>query len=131
MPAKSQLCFKQLPDLFGVCKLPADALFPAWLPAHDVLFIARTSDELSIMCAQKYIPSEQDASRDWYCLRVDGDLAFDEVGVVARVASPPADAGLSIFVISTHDRDYVLVAKKDLEHAFQTYRQAGFLIDAL
>jgi len=80
------------------------------------------------MCPQKYIPSEQSASRGWHCLRIDGDLAFDEVGVVARIAKPLADIGLSIFVVSTHDRDYVLVAENDLDIALTTYKDAGFLI---
>ena len=105
---KNQLIIKPLPELFGVCKLSADQKFPLWLPQQDIVFIARTIDELSIMCPQKYIPSEQIASRGWRCLRVDGDLAFDEVGVVARIATVLADIGLSIFVMSTHDRDYVL-----------------------
>lgn len=122
----NSLTIKVLGELFGVCKLAADAAFPDWLPTNDVVFVARTSDELSIMCAQKYIPSEQDASRGWYCLRIDGELAFDEVGVVARIATPLAEAGLSIFVISTHDRDYVLVAKSDLAVALNAYREAGF-----
>jgi len=124
----SQLSIKKLPELFGVCKLSSDEDFPSWLPRHDTIFIARTTDELSIICPQKYIPSEQVASRGWNCLRVDGDLAFDEVGVVARIATPLANARLSIFVMSTHDRDYVLVRGNDLEVALRTYEQAGFSI---
>ena len=125
---KSQLIIKQLPDLFGICKLSPSQDFPTWMPRHDMVFIARTSDELSIMCPQKYIPSEQVASRSWHCLRIDGDLAFDEVGVVARIATPLANIGMSIFVISTHDRDYVLVGENDLELALKTYEQAEFLV---
>jgi uncharacterized protein len=125
---KSQLTIKLLPELFAVCILPADQNFPSWIPQQDIVFIARTMDELSIMCPQKYIPPEQAASRGWRCLRIEGDLAFDEVGVVARIATPLADKGLSIFVMSTHDRDYVLVSENDLELALNTYAQAGFLI---
>lgn len=124
----SQLSIKQLPELFGVCKLSPDQDFPSWLPRHDIVFLARTTDELSIMCPQKYIPSEQVASRGWHCLRIDGDLAFDEVGVVARITTPLAEIGLSIFVVSTHDRDYVFVGDNDLELALETYEQAGFVV---
>ncbi len=124
----NHLTIKPLPELFAVCKLAPDQDFPSWLPYRDTVFIARTSDELSIMCPQKYIPSEQSASRGWHCLRIDGDLAFDEVGVVARIAKPLADRGLSIFVVSTHDRDYVLVEESDLDIALKTYEQAGFLV---
>jgi len=124
----SHLTIKPIPDLFAVSKLAPDQDFPSWLPQRDMVFIARTSDELSIMCPQKYLPAEQTASRGWHCLRIDGELAFDEVGVVARIAKPLADIGLSIFVVSTHDRDYVLVEENDLEIALKTYEQAGFKV---
>lgn len=117
---------KQLPGSFGICKLPLDNALPDWLPSKGMVFIARTPDELSIMCAEQDIPTDVDASRGWCCLRVDGDLAFDEVGVVAKIAAPLADVNLSIFVVSTHDRDYVLVHQMDLEAAFSAYQQAGF-----
>jgi hypothetical protein len=61
-------------------------------------------------------------------LRVDGVLAFDEVGVAARISRPLADAGLSIFLVSTHDRDYVLIAEKDLQAALSIYESAGIRI---
>lgn len=118
-----------LPDLFGVMKLQPQQPFPAWLEHADSFFIARTSDEYSIMCPQQYIPDGDNFAADYRCLRVDGDLAFDEIGVVARVSKPLADAGLSLFVVSTHDRDYVLVRQADLDTALATYRAAGFTID--
>lgn len=115
-----------LPDLFGVMKLQPPQPFPAWLNDAPIFFIARTEDEYSIMCPQQYIPAGHNYAADYRCLRVDGDLAFDEIGVVARVSKPLADAGLSLFVVSTHDRDYVLVRQSDLETALATYRAAGF-----
>ena len=118
-----------LPDPFGVMKLSLPQPFPAWLTDAECFFIARTEDEYSIMCPQQYIPKGYDFAADYRCLRVDGDLAFDEIGVVARVSKPLADAGLSLFVVSTHDRDYVLIRHSDLDTALATYRAAGFIIE--
>ncbi len=128
MTQKSPLKLKLLPDVFGILKLPSAQPFPNWLTHVPVFFVARTEDEFSIMCPQRYIPFGVDYNAGWSCLRVDGDLAFDEVGVAARLSRPLADAGLSIFVVSTHDRDYVLVAEKDIQAAFSAYENVGFKI---
>jgi hypothetical protein len=114
-----------LPEPFGVMKLQPPQPFPVWLGEAEIFFVARTEDEYSIMCPQKLIPDGITYAADYRCLRVDGDLAFDEIGVVARVSKPLADAGLSLFVVSTHDRDYVLVRQDGLETALATYRAVG------
>lgn len=128
---QTRLRLKLLPDVFGILKLPDQDGFPDWLVTVWPYFVARTEDEFSVMCPQVAIPAGLDCSRDWRCLRVDGELAFDEVGVAARLARPLADAGLSIFVVSTHDRDYVFVSEPDLRAALAVYTGAGFiLVDA-
>jgi uncharacterized protein len=117
-----------LPDHFGVMKLTPPQAFPVWLTQATLFFVAQTEDEYSIMCPQTYIPAGVEYAPDYRCFRVDGDLAFDEIGVVARVSKPLADEGLSLFLMSTHDRDYVLVRQKDLEAAIAVYKVADFVV---
>ena len=124
----STLTLKLLEPHFGILKLPPTQPFPDWLAAAQVYFVARTADELSVMCPETHIPPDVTYSAGWRCLRVDGDLAFDEVGVAARLARPLAEAGLSIFVVSTHDRDYVLVAEADLAKVIFVYQGSGFKV---
>ncbi|MCA0456938.1 MAG: ACT domain-containing protein [Chloroflexi bacterium] len=126
--AQSSLTLKLLPELFGILKLPPTERFPAWVADAPLFFAARTSDELSVMCPQAIIPAGLAYSANWHCLRVHGELAFDEVGVAARLARPLAEAGLSIFVVSTHDRDYVFVARDDLPRVISAYEGVGFHI---
>ncbi len=128
MKQQSPLRLKLLVDVFGILKLPPMHPFPDWLTKAPVFFVARTEDEFSVMCPQRFIPAGQDYNPGWSCLRVDGNLAFDEVGVAARISRPLADAGLSIFLVSTHDRDYVLIAEKDLQAALSIYESAGIRI---
>ncbi len=115
-----------LAEPFGVMKLTPPQPFPAWLSQASLFFVAQTEDEYSIMCPKEHIPAGLDYAGDYRCFRVDGDLAFDEIGVVARVSKPLADAGLSLFLVSTHDRDYVLVRQNDLATAIDLYQSAGF-----
>ena len=125
---QSALTLKLLTETFGILKLPPTVPFPDWLVQVSPYFVARTEDEFSVMCPQAAIPADLSFSRDWRCLRVHGDLAFDEVGVAARLSRPLAGAGLSIFVVSTHDRDYVFVAEADLPKALTIYESGGFTI---
>src|SRR5690349_16439378 len=124
----SALTLKLLPGRFGILKLPAAHPFPNWLADVSPYFVARTEDEFSVMCPEDVIPAELQYSGGWRCLRVHGGLAFDEVGVAARLSRPLAEAGLSIFVVSTHDRDYVFVSEQDLPKALSIYNHLGFWI---
>jgi hypothetical protein len=56
---------------------------------------------------------------------VQGPLDFSMIGILASLAAPLATAGVSIFVISTFDTDYLLVRGEDLERAMVTLRKAG------
>lgn len=116
-----------LPELFGVLKLQPPQNFPPWLAGASPFFIAATHDEYSIMCPQRHIPAGITYNAGYRCLRVE-DVAFDEIGVVARVSAPLANAGLSLFLVSTHDRDYVLVHQNDLPAALAAYQTAGLTV---
>ena len=119
---------KQLPETFGIIKLSPPHDFPTWLGQARIFFIAQTEDEYSIICPQDTIPDGMEYKPNYHCLRADGDLAFDEIGVVARLSQPLADAGLSLFLVSTHDRDYIFIHQTDLNHALEIYQQHGFTI---
>lgn len=121
---------KLLPDTFGIMKLEPQQSFPTWLGQGQTFFVAQTQDEYSIMCLQKVIPEDSDYSANWRCFRADGDLEFDEIGVVAKLSKPLADAGLSIFLVSTHDRDYVFVHADNLQKALLIYGNIGFHIES-
>src|SRR4051812_30037261 len=63
--------------------------------------------------------------RDYRALRVRGQLPPDLVGILLSIAEPLAQAGLSIFAISTYDTDYVLIKERDLAAALKALRAAG------
>jgi hypothetical protein len=118
-----------LPETFAIARLDPDAAIPPWaLAASGFVSITRTADEVSIVCAETTVPEGTRASRGWRCLRVAGPLDFALVGVLASLASPLADAGISIFAVSTYDTDYLLVREPDLIAAIQTLRRAGHVV---
>ncbi len=117
-----------LPDRLAVCHLPADADFPEWARPGDLLALVRTRDELSVVCAERYVPPDVRAERGWRSIQVQGPLDFALVGVLASIAAPLARAGVSIFALSTYETDYVLVKEDSLERAVAALNQAGFLV---
>jgi hypothetical protein len=66
-----------------------------------------------------------EAQRGYRALAVRGPLDFSMIGVVAQLSTTLAAAAISIFVVSTHDTDYVFVPDADLEAAIAALRGAG------
>ncbi|MBW4469680.1 MAG: ACT domain-containing protein [Stenomitos rutilans HA7619-LM2] len=127
MVTASSLTFSILQEVFAVCRLEPEEPIPVW-SLQRLFSITRTENELSIVCPQVNVPLEAQASNfegNWRCLKVEGPLDFALTGILAAIAAPLAEAGISIFAISTYDTDYVLVKQQDLDRAIQTLLQAG------
>lgn len=104
---------------YAVCRLAPDADIPAWADARNTPFtsISRSNDELSIVARADVVPAEIRAERGWCALRVRGKLDFSLVGVLASLTRALAEAGVSVFAVSTYDTDYLLIRESDREHA--------------
>ena len=120
-----------LPGLFAVCRLPAEAPSPEWAQSDELLAFTRTRDEFSIVCGDEQIPANVTAERGWRILKVVCPLDFSLVGVLASLVVPLADAGVSIFALSTYDTDYILVKDYDLESSCQALEHAGYKVSNL
>ncbi|MHC4687242.1 MAG: ACT domain-containing protein, partial [Planctomycetota bacterium] len=68
------------------------------------------------------------SEKGWRCLKVLGPLDSSATGVLASVSTPLAQAGLSIFAISTYDTDYLLVRSGDFERAKEVLVGHGHLV---
>lgn len=113
---------------FAVCKLSAESSIPAWATLGTTWSVTRTSTELSVVCPQSNLPQEVEAGRDWRALQVDGPLPFTMVGVLSTLIGSLADAGISVFVLSTYDTDLILVQKDSFDDACARLIEAGHTI---
>jgi hypothetical protein len=110
----------------AVVRLPAGSGLPWWAAREgEFLCLARTPQETSVVCEERLLPAAMEAERGFSVLRVAGPLPFHLTGVLASLASPLADAGVPVFVVSTFDTDYVLVREVDLNGAIAALREAG------
>jgi len=125
MAERHTLRIVALPDRFAISKLDQATALPTWASSGDFCSITRTADELSVVCPQHLVPPGVQCERDWRCLRIVGAMDFSMVGVVASLVTPLAGAGISVFVVSTFDTDYLLVKDEYLDVAMDALRAAG------
>ena len=85
----------------------------------------RTADELSIVCKESAVPAGSQADRGWECLKLEGPIPLSTVGVAAVFTALLAKAGVSVFLISTFDTDYLLIKGDALERATDALRGGG------
>ena len=109
---------------YAVCQLDAVAEVPGWV-SGAVTSVTRTPAELSIICSEECVPRDVRSESGWRCLRVVGPLEFSMVGVIASLTGVLADAGVSVFVVSTFDTDCLLVKQAHLEMAVKSLTSAG------
>lgn len=127
-PTSHRLSLVRLAGSFAVCKLDRAVALPAWVASGDFFSITRTTDELSVVCPQSLVPEAVACEKDWRGFRVNGTLPFSMIGVLASLVTPMAAAGISVFVLSTFDTDYLLVKEKDLEKAVAALREHGHTV---
>jgi hypothetical protein len=122
----SGLVLTTLPGRFAVCLLESGAALPSWVGGSFVS-ITRTSEELSIICDEASVPADVRAERGWTCMQLLGPIAFETTGVAAAIATPLADAGISVLIVATFDTDYVLVREEAAYAARAALERAGFV----
>lgn len=110
---------------FAVCRLEPDAPIPTWALQGGFFSATRTPHELSIVCEEALVPLGARHRGGWRLFKVHGPFDFSEVGVVASLAVPLAEAGISLFIVSTFDTDYLLVPSDNVEAAMAALVKAG------
>ncbi|UCF96105.1 MAG: ACT domain-containing protein [Spirochaetaceae bacterium] len=108
-----------LPDRLAICRLPKDTPIPRWALAGSFYAVTRTAEELSIVCPDGHPPAETETESGWRALQVQGPLPFEEIGIIASLTAPLAQAGIPTFVISTFNTDYLLVKDTYLSKAIR------------
>jgi len=124
-PSEVSARLSVLEGRLAVCRLDVEAEVPTWATAGTPFSVTRTPEELSVVCPEESVPDGVRCERGWRALVLEEPLDFSLVGVLASVARPLAEAGVSIFSISTYDTDHVLVREEALDGAVAALRGAG------
>jgi uncharacterized protein len=112
---------------FSVCKvenLRAVNFNVPWL------FVGKTDAEISVVCLTADVPHATLAREDgWRALRVAESMDFGLTGVLAGISTVLAQAGISIFAVSTFDTDYILIKAENLGLAQTALEAGGYTIE--
>lgn len=114
-----------LEERLAVSRLEPRAEIPPWATSAPFFCLARTPDELSVVCPEEHVPPGITCERGWRALKLLGPFDFALTGVLASVAAPLADSEVGILAIATYDTDYVLVKAEQLVPAIAALRESG------
>ena len=117
-----------LPERFAISRLAADAPIPQWATQGPFFSVTRTGDELSVVTELSRVPVGVQSQPGWRVLKVHGPFILSEIGVLASLAAPLAEAKISLFAVSTFDTDYLLVTSETLSAAIAALERAGHTI---
>jgi hypothetical protein len=112
-----QLVLSTLQGFFAICQLDPQSEIPDWANKGDFYSFTRTSEELSIICPQEFIPEEVVYTGNWRGIKIEGPFEFTEIGILNSITAPLARVKISILSISTYDTDYVFIQDSQFKDA--------------
>jgi hypothetical protein len=116
------------PEMLAVCQLPKGTDWPPPPPDDSLFSITAAETGLTVVCRPEEVPPAARVDPDWRALSVVGPLDFSLIGIIGSLTTPLAQAGVSVFVLSTFDTDHVLIKEDAMDTAIDALRDAGHTV---
>ena len=111
---------------FSVCKV---ADYGGIDLSEPFVFTGSTDEEKSLVCPVRLVPDNTlDREDGWRAFRIEGQLDFSLVGILADLSRILAKGKVGIFAISTFNTDYILTRSEDFDRAVRLLTQAGYSV---
>ena len=95
----------------------------------DFCFIAKTDEELSLVCKTEDTPQNTvDRDDGWRGFRIQGVLDFSLIGILSKLSGILAEHKIGIFAVSTYNTDYILVKEENYERALTVLASEGYTV---
>lgn len=121
---------RRYPETLAVVRLPAGAEVPAWAESSSLFSVTATASETSLICAGRSVPTKVRHEKPFTAFEVEGPLDFALTGVLSGLLAPLAEAGISVFTISTFDTDWILVRTGEADRAAAVWQAEGHTVAA-
>ena len=115
-----------LSEEYTVHRFEPTAAIPLGLFTETFLWVAKTDEELSIICNSTISLQSEKRETGWSAIKIVGPIAFSTTGIISGVSSVLASVGISVFIISTYDTDYILVKKENLEASVEALKLSNY-----
>jgi len=112
-------------ETFTVNKLAQFAELPSIFAKGEMCFMMRTDEEFAIICPDFMAPDTGQQETGWKCMKVNGTMNLNEVGVLASIVGPLAEANVPLLAVSTFNTDYIFVMEENLVTAVQALQKVG------
>jgi hypothetical protein len=122
------LSLERFPEKLAVVRLGPGADVPAWAESSSLFSVTATARETSVVCATRSVPKKARQAGPFTGFAVQGPLDFSLTGILVSLLQPLAEAGISVFTISTFDTDWVLVPLDDADRAAEEWRRRGHTV---
>lgn len=119
---------KAFETTLSVCKINqvADAVLE-----QPLTFLAINADETSLVCPVDCVPENAIEREDgWRAFRIEGELDFSLIGILAKISDILARAKIGIFALSTYNTDYILVKEEHFDSAKEALLAEGYTFKA-
>ena len=113
-----------LTETFSICKLKDYSKVDLSRP---FVFTGSTGEERSLVCPTPLVPSDTlERSDGWRAFRIEGELDFSLIGILAGISDVLAKGGIGIFAVSTFNTDYILTKADRFEEALRLLSASGY-----
>lgn len=92
------------------------------------LVVIQVNGHRTLVLPEEHLPEGVKAEGPFVALAFEGPLPLTMIGVLGRVGSILAEAGVSIFAYSAFETDYILVRETYLKLARTALEEAGYQV---
>lgn len=98
-----------LNDIYSIHQFTDLLEIPKELISSEFYSVTKTEDEVSVITNCTVDINSTRSDKNWKGFKVEGILDFSLIGIINDITKPLKDNGISVFVISTYNTDYLFV----------------------
>lgn len=117
-----------LHDEFTIIQTDNDQPIPSSVFGCSFYSVTKTIDEISIIVNRGIEIPFARISKGWKGFKVEGILDFSMVGIIYNLIAPLKENGISVFVNSTYNTDYLFVKEFSFQKTVEIFEKTGYII---
>ena len=120
------MTFGLLNNEYSVYKFDIKQTIDTNIFSNDFISITKTEDEISVVAISGSFRNYCEVEANWRILKIIGTLNFNLVGIISKISTILANVGISIFVLSTYNTDYIMVKNEKINDAIRILKEFGY-----